>query len=59
MHRILLFASQDEKLHLNQFNSGAEIQQAVEEYIYEYNYHRFQAKLKQRAPIEYRFALAA
>ncbi len=48
-----------EKLYLNQFNSRAEIQQAVEEYIYEYNYHRFQAKLKQRAPIEYRCALAA
>jgi len=31
----------------------------AEEYIYEYNYHRFQAKLKQRAPIEYRSALAA
>jgi len=48
-----------EKLYLNQFNSGAAIRQAVEEYIYEYNYHRFQAKLKQRAPIEYRCALAA
>ncbi|WP_411829079.1 IS3 family transposase [Paenibacillus apiarius] len=33
--------------------------QAVEEYIYFYNYQRFQAKLKQRAPIEYRHALAA
>jgi len=48
-----------EKLYLKQCNSGAEIQQAVEEYIYDYNYHRFQAKLKQRAPIEYRCALAA
>jgi putative transposase len=48
-----------EKLYLNQYNSGAEIQQAVEEYIYFYNYQRFQAKLKQRAPIEYRHALAA
>ncbi|MFC6452917.1 IS3 family transposase [Paenibacillus vulneris] len=27
--------------------------------MYYYNYHRFQAKLKQRAPIEYRCALAA
>ncbi|WP_374121477.1 MULTISPECIES: IS3 family transposase, partial [Paenibacillus] len=26
---------------------------------YFYNYQRFQAKLKQRAPIEYRHALAA
>lgn len=48
-----------EKLYLNQCNSEAEIRQAVEEYIYHYNYHRFQAKLKQRAPIEYRCALAA
>ncbi|MGP3783143.1 MULTISPECIES: hypothetical protein [unclassified Paenibacillus] len=27
--------------------------------MYNYNYRRFQAKLKQRAPIEYRCALAA
>ncbi|OAB29612.1 hypothetical protein PMSD_21435 [Paenibacillus macquariensis subsp. defensor] len=33
--------------------------QAVEDYTYLYNYQRFQAKLKQRAPIEYRHALAA
>ncbi|WP_375143052.1 IS3 family transposase [Paenibacillus sp. D2_2] len=48
-----------EKLYIKQCRSGAEIQQAVEDYIYFYNYHRFQAKLKQRAPIEYRCALAA
>ena len=48
-----------EKLYLNKCKSGAEIHQAVEEYIYFYNYQRFQAKLKQRAPIEYRCALAA
>lgn len=48
-----------EKLYLKQCKSGAEIQQAVEDYIYYYNYHRFQSKLKQRAPIEYRCALAA
>jgi putative transposase len=48
-----------EKLYLTPCNSGTEIQQAVEEYIYDYNYHRFEAKLKQRAPIEYRCALAA
>lgn len=48
-----------EKLYLKQCRSGAEIQQAVEDYIYFYNYHRFQDKLKQRAPIEYRCALAA
>ncbi|APO43365.1 hypothetical protein BS614_04390 [Paenibacillus xylanexedens] len=48
-----------EKLYLNQCNSEAEIRQAVEDYMYNYNYRRFQAKLKQRAPIEYRCALAA
>ncbi|OAB39812.1 hypothetical protein PGLA_18745 [Paenibacillus glacialis] len=48
-----------EKLYLHQCNSEAEIHQAVEDYIYFYNYQRFQAKLKQRAPIEYRHALAA
>ncbi|WP_445323511.1 IS3 family transposase [Paenibacillus sp. FSL R7-0179] len=48
-----------EKLYLHQCKSEAEIHQAVEEYIYFYNYQRFQAKLKQRAPIEYRHALAA
>ncbi|WP_339185468.1 IS3 family transposase [Paenibacillus sp. FSL H8-0317] len=48
-----------EKLYLNQCNSEAEIRQAVEDYMYHYNYRRFQAKLKQRAPIEYRCALAA
>jgi len=48
-----------EKLYLKKCKSGAEIRQAVEEYIYYYNYQRFQSKLKQRAPIEYRCALAA
>ncbi len=48
-----------EKLYINQCKSESEIHQAVEDYIYHYNYHRFQAKLKQRAPIEYRHALAA
>lgn len=48
-----------EKLYLQQCKSGEEIQQTVEEYIYLYNYQRYQSKLKQRAPIEYRCALAA
>ncbi|MBN3523688.1 IS3 family transposase [Paenibacillus apiarius] len=48
-----------EKLYLHQCTSEVEIHQAVEEYIYFYNYQRFQAKLKQRVPIEYRHALAA
>ncbi|WP_397386954.1 IS3 family transposase [Paenibacillus sp. BIC5C1] len=48
-----------EKIYLNQCNSEVEIRQAVEDYMYNYNYRRFQAKLKQRAPIEYRCALTA
>jgi putative transposase len=48
-----------EKLYLGQCNSGDEIHQAVEDYIYFYNYQRFQIKLKKRAPIEYRCSLAA
>ncbi|ETT41077.1 hypothetical protein C161_00430 [Paenibacillus sp. FSL R5-192] len=38
-----------EKLYLHQCNSEAEIRQAVEEYMYNYNCRHFQAKLKQRA----------
>ncbi|WP_052675712.1 IS3 family transposase [Paenibacillus sp. IHBB 10380] len=34
-----------EKLYLHQCKSEAEIHQAVEDYIYFYNYQRFQAKL--------------
>ncbi len=48
-----------EKLYLQQCKSGTKIRQAVEEYIYFYNYQRYQFKLKQRAPIEYRCALTA
>ncbi|WP_416235628.1 IS3 family transposase [Paenibacillus sp. SGZ-1009] len=33
--------------------------QAAEDYIYFYIYQRFQDKLKQRAPVEYRCALIA
>ncbi|KOP65010.1 hypothetical protein AMS62_06910 [Bacillus sp. FJAT-18019] len=48
-----------EKLYLLQCKTEEEVHQAVEDYVYFYNYQRFQAKLKQRAPIEYRHALAA
>ncbi|MDN4600159.1 hypothetical protein P5G61_02885 [Paenibacillus sp. F6_3S_P_1C] len=41
-------------MYLNQCNSEVEIRQAMEDY--NYNYRRFQAKLKQGAPIEYRCA---
>ncbi|WP_197030018.1 IS3 family transposase [Paenibacillus sp. 1-18] len=46
-------------MYLDQCKSGDEIHQAVEEYSYFYNYQRFEDKLKKRAPIEYRHALAA
>lgn len=48
-----------EKLYIEQCKSEIEIRQAIEDYIYYYNYKRIQKKLKQRAPIEYRHALAA
>jgi putative transposase len=48
-----------EKLYISQCKSEEEIRQAIEDYIYHYNYKRFQKRLKQRAPIEYRRALAA
>ncbi|ULO10399.1 IS3 family transposase [Paenibacillus sp. 19GGS1-52] len=35
-----------EEFYLHQCKSEAEIHQTVEEYIYFYNYQRFQAKLK-------------
>ncbi|WP_206777231.1 IS3 family transposase [Bacillus cereus group sp. N21] len=33
--------------------------QAIETYIYHYNYKRFQKRLNHRAPIEYRISMAA
>ncbi|MEH7081366.1 IS3 family transposase [Neobacillus drentensis] len=48
-----------EKLYIIQCNSEIEIRQAIEDYIYHYNYKRIQKKLNKRAPIEYRHALAA
>lgn len=48
-----------EKLYIEQCKSEEEIRQAIEDYIYHYNYKRFQKKLKQRAPVEYRHALVA
>ncbi|TKI63306.1 IS3 family transposase [Lysinibacillus mangiferihumi] len=40
-------------------NSEEEIRQAVEQYIYFYNYQRFQKRLNHLAPIEYRYQMAA
>ncbi|WP_439741711.1 IS3 family transposase [Bacillus pseudomycoides] len=33
--------------------------QAIETYIYHYNYKRFQTRLNHQAPIEYRISMAA
>ncbi|WP_373459919.1 IS3 family transposase [Neobacillus driksii] len=46
-------------LSLEQCKTEDEIRQAIEDYIYHYNYKRFQKKLNQRAPVEYRHALVA
>lgn len=48
-----------EKLYIAQCKSEEEIRQAIEDFIYHYNYKRTQKKLNKRAPIEYRHALAA
>lgn len=48
-----------EKLYINKCKSEKELEQALEDYIYHYNYKRRQKKLKKRAPIEYRHALTA
>nr|WP_262380699.1 IS3 family transposase [Bacillus infantis] len=47
-----------EKLYLK-CKSEKELEQALEDYVYYYNYKRRQKKLKKRAPIEYRNALTA
>ncbi|MFJ1107224.1 MULTISPECIES: IS3 family transposase [Bacillus] len=48
-----------EMLYLNHFKTEADLIQAIEEYIYFYNYKRFQKRLNHRAPIEYRISMAA
>ncbi|PFA69404.1 IS3 family transposase [Bacillus cereus] len=41
------------------FKTEVDLIQAIEEYIYFYNYKRFQKRLNHRAPIEYRNSMAA
>lgn len=50
--------SKSEMLYLNHFKTEADLIQAIEEYIYFYNYKRFQKRLNHRAPIEYRISMA-
>jgi putative transposase len=48
-----------EKIYLLRPNTPENMRQAVEEYILFYNNDRFQKKLSDRSPVEYRIAAAA
>ncbi|MFK4322874.1 putative transposase [Bacillus sp. RC145] len=48
-----------EMFYLNEYQTKGELIQAIETYIYHYNYKRFQKRLNHRAPIEYRISMAA
>ena len=48
-----------ECLYLLQDNSEEVVRQAVEQYVYFYNFQRFQKRLNHLAPIEYRHQMAA
>ncbi|MEH7270365.1 IS3 family transposase [Bacillus toyonensis] len=49
-----------EMLYLNYFKTEEDLIQAIEEYIYFYNYKRFQKRLSNhRTPIESRISMAA
>ncbi|MFF2876022.1 transposase [Gottfriedia sp. NPDC057991] len=48
-----------ELMYLNNFITKKEVIQAVNEYMYFYNNERFQAKLENRSPIEYRTTVCA
>ena len=48
-----------ECLYVLHDNTEDEVRQAVEQYIYFYNFQRFQKRLNHLAPIEYRYQMAA
>ncbi|WP_368072371.1 IS3 family transposase [Paenibacillus sp. HGF5] len=48
-----------EKIYLNEAANKAEVEQQVSEYILFYNQNRFQKKLNDRSPVEYRETAAA
>ncbi|EOO25562.1 hypothetical protein IIU_06107 [Bacillus cereus VD133] len=48
-----------EMFNLNSYQNEKELVQAIETYMYHYNYKRFQKRLNHRAPIEYRISMAA
>ncbi len=48
-----------EKLHLSKPNNEAEAERLIAEYVTYYNHERFQKKLGDRYPVEFREAIAA
>ncbi|WP_425481979.1 IS3 family transposase [Cytobacillus depressus] len=48
-----------EMLYQYDFRTEEELIQAIETYMYHYNYKRFQKRLNHRAPVEYRITMAA
>ncbi len=48
-----------EKLHLSKPNNEAEAERLIAEYVTYYNHERFQKKLGDRSPVEFREAIAA
>lgn len=48
-----------ETLYFSQCKTESELYQAIADYIWFYNHERFQKKLNQRAPVEYRNTLVA
>jgi transposase InsO family protein len=48
-----------EMLYQYDFRSEDELKQAIETYMYNYNYKRFQKRLNHRSPVEYRIKMAA
>nr|WP_246021342.1 IS3 family transposase [Paenibacillus lentus] len=48
-----------EQLYLKRPNDQHSARRLIEEYIEIYNYERFQKKLGDRSPVEYRKAIAA
>ncbi|WP_142314723.1 IS3 family transposase [Bacillus cereus] len=48
-----------EMFNLNSYQNEKKLVQAIEIYIYYYNYKRFQKRLHHQSPIEYRILMAA
>jgi len=46
-------------MYLSNFETEEDLIEKVENYIYFYNYQRFQKRLCHLAPIEYRYQMAA